>query len=59
VVSDIKVVVPNCFQASLYIIDPSRAAVAPTTTVVIGLSTLIVGGLVHDLLARLLIRGSV
>jgi len=59
VVSDIKVVVATYFHASLYMIDPFRAAVAPTTTVVIGLSTLIVGGLVHDLLARLLIRGSV
>lgn len=58
-VSDIKVVVPNYFKASLYIIDPSRAAVAPTTAVVIGLSTLIVGELVHDPLARLIIRSPV
>lgn len=46
------------FQASVYMIDPAVSSISASDAVDIGLGTLIVGYIVYDLLARLLIERS-
>jgi uncharacterized membrane protein len=46
------------FQASTYMIDPGVMALSPTNAIGIGLTTLIVGWIVYDTLAKLLIERS-
>lgn len=46
------------FQASTWMVDPSKAALSPAAAVAIGLGTLAGGWLVYDTLCRLLIERS-
>ncbi|MBS1211350.1 MAG: hypothetical protein H6R19_3748, partial [Proteobacteria bacterium] len=46
------------FQAATYMVDPSISAITPAQSVGIGLATLVIGWIVYDQLARLLIERS-
>lgn len=46
------------FQASTWMVDPSKAALSPAAAVAIGIATLAGGWLVYDLLCRVLIERS-
>lgn len=46
------------FQAATYMVDPSIANITPTQSVGIGIATLVLGWIVYDQLARLLIERS-
>ncbi len=46
------------FQASTYMVDPSISAITPLQSVGIGLGTLVIGWVVYDQLARVLIERS-
>ncbi|MBK9218686.1 MAG: urate hydroxylase PuuD [Uliginosibacterium sp.] len=46
------------FQAATYMVDPAISAITPAQSVGIGLATLVIGWVVYDLLARLLIERS-
>ena len=46
------------FQAATYMVDPAISAITPAQSVGIGLTTLVLGWIVYDQLARLLIERS-